>query len=133
MGKNEAAAGAGRPANPHRGEISVKLDSEAYVLRPDFDAILAIDEALGGITALTRRAINDVSSLTITELATVITEGIRAHGRSTGSASAHSGVEVVKRMIVKSGIPTVLPAVASFLAAAVTGGVEAGNAQSPEG
>jgi hypothetical protein len=129
MAKNEAS----RPANPHRGEISVKLDGADHVLRPDFDAILAIDEGLGGITALTRRAIADVSSLTLQELAVVITEGIKAHGRSTGSASAHSGVDTVKRMIVKNGIPTVLPAVAAFLAAAVTGGVEAGNAQSPEG
>ena len=126
-------AGAVRPANPHRGEISVKLDGADYPLRPDFDAILAIDEALGGITGLTRRAMTDLSSLTIKELAVVITEGIKAHGRSTKSANAHAGLDTVKRMIVKAGVPTVLPAVAAFLAAAVTGGVEAGNAQSPEG
>jgi hypothetical protein len=132
MAKRETA-GAVRPANPYRGEISVTLDGAEFVLRPDFDAILAIDEALGGITALARRGLADLTSMTLSELAVVITEGIKAHGRSTGSSNAHAGVDNVKRMIFKAGIPTVLPAVGKFLAAAVTGGVEAGNVQSPEG
>ena len=115
------------PANPHRGEISVTLAGQPFVLRPDFDAIMAIDEALNGIVALTRRAVQDPAALTITELAVVITEGIKAQGRSTGSVNAHTGTDAVKRMIVTAGIPTVLAGVTQFLAAAVTGGAEPGN------
>lgn len=112
-------------ANKHRGEITVALGSRQFTLLPTFEAVAAIEAALGSVIALTKRGINDASSLTMTELAVVVTEGIRAHGRATGSSDAHSGVDVVKRLIFEAGLPRTVPAVIDFLAAAVTGGSEA--------
>ncbi len=110
-------------ANKHRGEISVTLDGVAYVMRPDFEAVAAIDETLGSVIALTKRAVGDPASLSLTELAVVVTEGIRAHGRANKTSEAHSGVDKIKKLIFASGIPNVVPSVCQFLAQSVTGGV----------
>lgn len=115
--------------NEQRGENSVVLGEVTFVLRPDFEAVQAVDAALGGVTGLVRRAVQQPETLKLRELAVVVTEGIRAHGRKTGSATAHSGVDTVERMIFAAGIPTVIPAVTRFLVAAITGGAkdEPGN------
>jgi hypothetical protein len=111
-------------ANPHRGEIAVTLGGVKFVLRPDFEAVAAIDTQLGSVMLLTRRAIAQPASLSLAELAVVVTEGIKAHGRATGGVNAHAGLETVKRMIFDAGIPTVMEPVCRFLAAAVTGGAK---------
>ncbi len=117
-GKTDLAAA----PNPHRGEIVVALAGRDFILLPTFEAVVAIDETLGGIIALTKRAIADPASMTLQELAVILTEGIRAKGREDGSADQHSGVDVVKKMIWGAGAFTVVPAACEFLKAAVTGG-----------
>jgi hypothetical protein len=111
-------------ANPHRGEIAVTLGGAEFVLRPDFEAVAAIDSQLGSVMMLTRRAIAQPASLSLAEMAVVVTEGIKAHGRATGGVNAHAGLDTVKRMIFDAGIPSVMEAVLQFLAAAVTGGAK---------
>lgn len=46
----------GQIANPHRGEASVTVDGQAYVLRPTFAALVAAEEELGPLFALVERA-----------------------------------------------------------------------------
>jgi K+/H+ antiporter YhaU regulatory subunit KhtT len=126
MADDEAAPA----ANRHRGEIAVTLRQQGsdapteFVMRPDFEAVAAIDDQLGSIIALTRRAIAEPASLSLAELAVVVAEGIKAHGRSVGDSNAHVRTEKIKRMIFDSGVPTVVPAVLQFLTAAVTGGAK---------
>ena len=109
-------------ANAHRGENTVTLNGTEFTLRPDFEAVAAIDDQLGSVISLTRRAIAEPASLSLSELAVVVAEGIKAHGRSVKDSNAHVSTAKIKRMIFDSGIPTVVPAVLTFLTAAVTGG-----------
>lgn len=44
------------PANPTRGEASVRVGGEAVVLRPSFAALVAAEEELGPLFALVERA-----------------------------------------------------------------------------
>lgn len=47
-----------RPANPVRGEATLKLASGTYRLRPSFEALIAAEEELGSLFALVERAAN---------------------------------------------------------------------------
>jgi hypothetical protein len=111
-------------ANGHRGEIAVTLEGTVFVMRPDFEAVAAIDAELGSIVQITRRAVADPASLSLGEIAVIVAEGIKAHGRAAKNSNAHVGTQKIKRMIFDAGIPTVVPAVCAFLGAAVTGGVK---------
>ena len=112
-------------ANPHRGECAVMLAGTRYVLRPDFEAISAIDAELGGILALARRGMNDPGDLTLHELAVIVAEGIKASGRAARTNDAHVKTDKIKRLIFETGIPAVVPGVVRFLVASVTGGSKA--------
>jgi hypothetical protein len=106
-----------------RGEVAIMLGGKRYVMRPDFEAIQAIDEASGSILALSRRLGSHPS---LADFALVVTEGIRAHGRFTKNAMlAHYGIDGVKRMIARAGIanPAITAPIGAFMAAAITGGV----------
>lgn len=116
--------GANVQANPHRGETTVTLKGTVFGLRPDFEAVAAIDDQLGSVVALTRRAIAEPASLTLNELAVVVAEGIKAHGRAARDSNAHVSTDKIKRQIFETGIPTVVPAVLAFLTAAITGGAK---------
>ncbi len=122
--RKPAAAPAAPSANAHRGEIAVTLAGTVFVLRPDFEAIEAIDDQLGSIVMLTRRAIAQPASLSLAELAVIVAEGIKAHGRSVKDSNAHVSTDKIKRMIFEAGVPTVVGTVCQFLALAVTGGAK---------
>ncbi len=112
-------------ANKHRGEIAVTLEGAAYVLRPDFEAVAAIDEQLGGILNIAKRSFEG-QTLTLHEIAVIVCEGLRAHGRAGGLASLKAvKLEAVKRQVFASGVTTLLEPAMEFLRAALTGGVEA--------
>lgn len=111
-------------ANAHRGEIAVTLAGTVFVMRPDFEAVAAIDQQLGSVIGLTRRAIAEPASLQLHELAVVVAEGIKAHGRAVKDSNAHVSTDKIKRKIFDAGIPTVVPAVLAFLTAAITGGAK---------
>ncbi len=121
-------------ANPHRGEVTIKLDAD-YVLRPDFEAAVAIDEQLGSIIDVARRALGD-QSLSYREISVIVTEGMRAHGRATGDEmTANAKLKRVQQLIYDAGIynVSVIVPVMQFLANAVTGGAQAvGNAAATE-
>ena len=44
------------PANPHRGEASLRVAGEVLVLRPTFQALVAAEGELGPLFALVERA-----------------------------------------------------------------------------
>lgn len=45
-----------RPANPARGEATLKVGGSAFVLRPSFESLVAAEEELGPLFALVERA-----------------------------------------------------------------------------
>lgn len=70
-------------ANPVRGEIEVSLGDPArdYVLRPSYEAIVAIEKGTGkGLLHLFREAAE--ATMPLGDLAVVIAECIRAQGRA---------------------------------------------------
>ena len=119
-------------ANPHRGEVVVKLDAD-YVLRPDFEAVAAIDEQLGSIIDVTRRALAD-NSLSFREMSVIILEGMKAQGRATGDEQlVGAKLKRVQHLVFEAGILSVIGPVIQFLTNAVIGGAKPeGNAPAAE-
>lgn len=117
-------------ANPHSGEVEVTLDGSTYVLRPDFMAMVEIEEAVGSVIDLTRRALAD-QSLSFVELAAIIAAGMRAHQRQQPDGLPDNvSMDRVRELVFKTGIvnPEIIGAALRFLTNAVTGGAEPGNA-----
>ena len=120
-------------ANPHRGEVEVVLDGATYPLRPDFEACVAIERALGAsLVSLLRKAGQTGEQgydLSVLEAGTIIAEGIKAAGRAQGNAEWQSyRAERIAELVWREGLDKAVPAVSAFLVAAVTGGRTAGNA-----
>ena len=114
-------------ANPHRGEIAIRLDAD-YVIRPDFEAAAAIDEQLGSIIDVARRALSE-KSISYREASIIICEGMKAQGRATDDKTMQAvNLRRVQQLVYEAGMLTVLGPCLGFLAAAVTGGADAGNA-----
>ncbi len=120
------------PANAHRGEIKVRLDAD-YVLRPDFEAMAAIDDQLGSIIDVTRKALTS-QSLSFREISVIVCEGIRAHGRATDSRALQCvNLSRVQQLVYEAGLLSLIEPVLQFLTAAVTGGAEPGNVVAADG
>jgi hypothetical protein len=119
-------------ANPHRGEVTVKLDAD-YVLRPDFEAVAAIDEQLGSIIDVTRRALAE-NSLSFREVSVIILEGMKAHGRAANDPTARAfTLKRVQHLVFEAGILSVIGPVIQFLSNALIGGAKPeGNAPAAE-
>ena len=114
-------------ANAHRGEITIRLDAD-YVIRPDFEAAAAIDEQLGSIIDVARRALSE-KSLSYREASIIICEGMKAQGRAKDDKTMQAvNLRRVQQLVYEAGMLTVLGPCLGFLAAAVTGGADAGNA-----
>lgn len=114
-------------ANAHRGEIAIRLDAD-YVLRPDFEAVAAIDEQLGSVLDAARDAAGGKISYRVA--AVVICEGLKASGRASGDRALQAvNLRRVQELIFDVGLLTVLEPVSRFLVAAVMGGVEPGEAE----
>lgn len=116
-------------ANEIRGEVSIALDGVAYVLRPSYEAGVAIEQATG--RSLMELAVAAAGSrMLLPQLAIVVTEYIKAWGRETGNTSTeHFDVQRVGELIHngKGGIMAAMPRVELVLAQAVSGGCRPGE------
>jgi hypothetical protein len=82
-----AAKPAAAPVNPARGEAEIVLEGTTFGLRPSYEAVVAIEEATGlalGVLASAAATLR----LPLAKLALVVTELIKAWGRSTETRSA---------------------------------------------
>jgi hypothetical protein len=114
-------------ANRHRGEFPLTLDRD-YVLRADYEAVAAIDEQLGSIVDVARRAIQE-GSLSLKEMGVIVCEGAKAAERKAGNPHADSyTARKFQELIFERGVTECLRPVLQFLVAALGGGVQAGNA-----
>lgn len=112
-------------ANPHRGEIDIDLGpAGVFPLRPDFEAVAAIDRAVGGIMALAMRLHQNSAAMTLDEMAIIVAECMKGHARKTGGTAA-ANVEKVKRMIFEAGMGDALAACVQVVGAAIGGGAAA--------
>lgn len=68
-------------ANKTRGEVSLELEGQEYVLRPSFEAISAFEAQTNRSLIDLARAAGD-GQLKTGEAAIIVTECIRAHGRA---------------------------------------------------
>jgi hypothetical protein len=120
-------------ANAHRGEIEIDLGAAGkFALRPDFEAVAAIDAQLGGIIAVAKRTFetNGVG-LTLNEMAVIVAEGMKGQARKEGRTAA-AKVEKVAEMIFTAGITNAIGPCMVVLSNAVMGGAtpdpaDAGN------
>lgn len=118
-------------ANPHRGEITIDLGQHGqFVLRPDFEAVAAVDAQLGGLLPLANRVFRDSAALTLDEMAVIVAEGMNGAARKEGRAAGMK-VEKVKRMIFEAGMSDALLPCVLFVSNAIGGGntetADAGN------
>lgn len=69
-------------ANKTRGEVSLELEGQEYVLRPSYEAISAFEAQTDRSLIDLARAAGD-GELKLSESAIIVTECIKAHGRAT--------------------------------------------------
>lgn len=97
--------------NPVRGEVEVVLDGKAHVLRPTFQAICELEQAVGcGIVALVRR-LHD-GDIRLHDVVAVLECGMRGAGESVP-------VGRIGESVLAQGIRSVMPAVVGFLQSAL--------------
>ncbi len=114
-------------ANATRGEITLALEGQPYVLRPSFEAIQAFETATGkSIIDLARSAL--AGALTTGDAAIIAAECIRAWGRANDDeATAHFNARRVGELMFEAddGVTGAMKAIAEVLAWAATGGYTA--------
>lgn len=114
-------------ANPERGEISLELEGVAYVLRPSYEAIQAF-EAQSGKSLLDLAQAAADGRLTLSEIASIACECIRAWGRSKADEMvARVNANAIGNLIYESpgGIMLVTQRLAVMLIMASSGGYTA--------
>lgn len=108
-------------ANPHRGEVEIRLAGKTHILRPSFAAIVETEARTGsGVIELVRRL--GANKGRITDLAAVITAGLRGVG-------APADYDRVAEQVFRSRVTDTLALVLAFLIQAVSGGRPPGEAR----
>lgn len=124
---------ASRSAVGDRGEFSLVLAGTAMGLRPSYEAVDAIEKALGrGAVDIARQAL--AAKLSMGEVAQIATECIRAWGRDADDkGAAGSNAVRVGQLIYDSpeGLHGALQTIAAMLSLVVTGGYTASGELKP--
>ncbi len=122
-----------RPAVEDRGELTLSLAGAEMGLRPSYEAIDAIERALGrGLVDVARAALN--GTLTLGETAQVAAEAIRAWGRDADSKdAAGASATRIGKLILDSddGFHGNLKTLSAMLSLAVTGGYDSSGNLKP--
>lgn len=121
--------------NRVRGEVGIMLDGAPFVMRPTYDACLAIETQTGlSLLALAQRATGE-QGLSLDQMATIVTECVRAHGRATGDGTAANlAKRRVGELLFDSGPAVAQVRVLAVLIAAISGGAKpkaAGAGEAP--
>ena len=105
-------------ANRVRGEVELSLAGTAYTLRPTYQAIAEVEDALGcGFIDIVSRLLE--RRIAVREMAVVIARFAQASGHSEASE------EHIGRALVEDGPAKALVPLAGFLARTLTGEDEA--------
>ena len=99
------------PANPVRGEASVRVNGETLVLRPSFAALVAAEGEVGSLFALVERAA--AGRLTLSELVALLWHCLRD--------PAPMGRDAFAEAVTAGGLAAATPAL-KMLIAQILGG-----------
>ncbi|GAB4155085.1 MAG: hypothetical protein Tsb0016_27130 [Sphingomonadales bacterium] len=99
-------------ANPHRGEVPLRLDGRDYVLRPSFEALVAVEAERGSLLTMIERA--SAGELLLDDIATLLWACLRA-----GGAELERGQ--VGDLVMRMGLAAVTPAFRDVLTMALSG------------
>lgn len=112
-------------ANGERGEITVSLEGVDHVLRPSFEAQVAIERQCGRSIEQLAQAAGE-GALTINDAAIVVTECVKAFGRATGDSTMGAYTsQRVGECIVEAGKLGIVKRLELLLYLAATGGYTA--------
>lgn len=100
-----------RPANPQRGEASLVIAGQTYLLRPSFENLLAAESELGSLFALVDRAAS--GALTLTEITALLWHCLPAEARPERN--------IVGRSVLELGLVKVTQPVRAVLAQILEG------------
>jgi hypothetical protein len=116
-----------------RGRMVAPLGGADYVLRPSYEALEAIEDKLGrSLVELASQAYR--GSLTLKDLAIIVVELMKAHGRAepdAGPSYREAKAEKIGRLILEEGQPSITARVAVLLTGAITGGYTATGEAKP--
>lgn len=110
-----------------RGQISVELGGEWFVLRPSEEALAAAEEDLD-LSLEQMVALAQFSRLTLAQMAVLVLHMMRAYGKANPDASAAyraSNVERLRALIFEAGVPRIRARLVPLLTGAMTGGYTA--------
>ena len=109
-------------ANPHRGEVSLKLGEREVVLRPTFAALVAIERETGmGLLALVRK----LAQGSVQHLPTIIREGGRAAGYDIQT-------DEIELECTANGAFLVIDAAGAMISNGIDGGADRKNSEAAE-
>ncbi len=120
-----------------RGQMTVPLDGQEYVLRPSLEAILAIERQTRPRTLYDLATEASQIRLPIEDLATIVAHFMRAHGKASPDdplATDYQGAkpERLRDLIYEAGIPSITQRVYVVLLGAISGGYDAsGEVKAP--
>ena len=115
MATKRTAKPANKPANKHRGEATITLGDNSYVLRPTFTALVEIEDRTGmGLIELAQTFFDQ--KVKVRDVVAVIFAGIKAGNNDWPDEDA------VAQAVVAGGIANVIEPVGAFLADALAGG-----------
>ncbi len=117
--------------NPERGEVGITLEGRIFPMLPTFEAMTAIEKRLGSLVGVGRRYAE--SSLTLSEIATVVTECIKAAGRDRGEKMlADVSAEKIERLIFAGGLIPAWATLDDLLRNMMSGGASAKKDEPPQ-
>lgn len=118
-------------ANRERGEIAIELEGVPHVLRPSYEALVAIEAKAGRSIELLAEAAGD-GALSLREAAVVVTECVRAQGKAVGDQSLqHYNEDRVGALIAEAGKLVIVRHLQLLLFLAATGGYVASGEPKP--
>lgn len=122
-----------RVANPGAGEVEIVLDGEAWVLRPGWKAVVAIEKLTGQTMLQLAQRMNDGRGLPLEDAATIVVQGIHCWATVNKDDLASSvRVPRVLELLYAGGVKCWLAPVLQFLVACVDP-ERAGNADPTAG
>ncbi len=111
-------------ANPARGEHTLTLAGTTYVMRPTYDAIVAIEDALD-LTALELARAGAEGRLGCNVLGVIVAELVRAGAAPDDRLTANVTADALARLIYEEGRAKVGTVITVVLSGAVMGGHKA--------
>lgn len=99
-------------ANPLRGEVEFVLGDETFILRPTFEALVRVEQKLGGLFSIVDRATN--GQVTLDDIVTVIWSCAQAGGSPLDR-------EAIGQLIAENGVAQATSAFRTVLTVALAG------------